>query len=164
MKVGITHAILCLAALGVGAEANAAEKPHCQPVHGKIVWTLIPAPFDPNGRVLGTVTGTLHGSTTDTIRTIGFGPGGTLTTVDDPIFVTGENDVLITEAHATFTPIAGSDLVQDSQTITILGGSGKYEGATGVIRAEGVGHNLFTPQVGSTFFTLDYDGELCLAK
>ncbi len=141
-----------------------ADGSDCQPVHGKIQWTVIPAPNEPFGRVLGSVTGLLAGPSTDSIQSVSVGPGGVTTTVDFPIFMTGKNDLLFGESHATFIPLPGPvGFVSDSQTITITGGTGKFSGATGVINADGVGHNLFGPEAGpgSTFFTLDYDGAVC---
>lgn len=172
MKSTMTLALVCVAAMGItlGAkDKDGKDKRHCHPVQGKIVWTVIPAPNDPFGRVLGGVFGSLHGSTTDIILQFNPpGPDGVITTVDQPIFMTSTHDILIAEAHATFTPVPGKpDLVRDEQTMTVTGGTGIYEGATGTIAAKGFGHNLFVPPseaVGNTYFNLDYTGEICLAK
>jgi hypothetical protein len=45
----------------------------------------------------------------------------------------------------------------------VIGGTGKYAGATGTINLTGTGYNLFGPAAGpgSTFFDLRYDGTVC---
>ena len=166
MKLTIAFAAAFILALGlsprlVASGSNGSDR-DCQQVDGKILWTVIPAPFDPHGRVLGTISGDLNGSTTDIVDSITLGP--TIKTVDSPIFMTGKNDLLFGEAHAEFTPIPGTPNVADSQVITITGGTGKWLGATGSISAEGTGFNFFPPSPGTTYFKLHYKGEVCVPE
>jgi hypothetical protein len=144
-------ACLCLVVMGfaVGAWADGA-KSGCKTVRGRIIWTVIPAPNDPFGRVLGTVTGALNGGTSATIlEPPTGGPDGVLHTHDLDVFAVGAQDILFGESRAAFTPIPGKPgTVQDSQTITITGGSGKFAKATGSLQIQGTGYNL-TPQGAS---------------
>jgi hypothetical protein len=47
-------------------------------------------------------------------------------------------------------------------TLTVIGGSGKYAGATGTVYVTGTGYNLFGPNAGpgSTFFDVRYRGQI----
>ena len=156
-----------LAILGFALCASAGEDSRCKEVRGKIVWTVIQAPNDPFGRVLGSATGALHGATSAIILGVTPGAGGVLNTHDLDIFVTGAQDMLVGDSHATFTPILTSPgSVQDSQVITITGGTGKFAGATGSLKVQGKGFNLSpTGGVpGVSFFDVDYSGSVCTAN
>lgn len=154
----------CFAILGIAlcAWAGPADS-GCKEVRGKIVWTVIQAPNDPFGRVLGSATGALHGATSAIILEPPTFGAGALHTHDLDIFVTGAQDMLVGDSQATFTPIPTSPgSFQDSQVITITGGSGKFTGATGSLNIHGTGFNLSTgAEPGVTFFEVDYNGKVC---
>jgi hypothetical protein len=162
-----------LLTLAITPSASAGDRDHdgdhdgrrsgCERVSGQIIWSVIPAANDPFGRVLGSISGSLEGATTDTITAfLAAGPDG-ITTSDLPIFWLGPNDIITATSIAKFTTTSNPDVVNDEQTITITGGTGKYAGATGTIAAKGKGHFLFPAHVvGQTFFKVDYAGEVCV--
>ena len=171
MTIRHVFAGACALVLATAPLALADDDHHspCHDVAGRILWSVIPAPNEPFGRVLGSATGSLEGPTTDSILAFETPPGVVpIKTHDFPIFMTGPHDQLYGDAHATFTPTANPAIVDDEQTIAITGGTGKFEGATGTIHAKGHGHNLLTTpppdQAGQVFFNLAYWGEVCLAK
>ena len=150
MKKNIkTALVLCLAVFGTAIEARAG----CQHVRGGLTETEIPAPNDAFGRTLGNLTGVLNGATTALIT-------GEGTSFD--VFVTNAGDMLTANGVVTLTPIPGKPPGEFTVnvTLTITGGSGKYDGATGTITYEGQGHNVFGgPGVGT--FDLTYEGSVC---
>ena len=88
-------------------------------------------------------------------------------TNDLVVFVTGAGDVLWGDAVAAFTPIAGRAAIKDQQSITIKGGTGRWEGAVGTLTVEGEGIFLDPPKgqvVGNVVFDVGYTGNMCKAK
>jgi len=155
--------VICSVLLGSAVPARADEnETRRTKVSGKIVWTLIPGPNDAYGRVLGPVTGDLKGASSAIIRTLTPLPGGVLSTVDLDIFVLGPLDILIGEGRAVFTPIPGQPpgSFQDTQTITIQGGTGRFLRASGSLEIRGEGHNTLGGP-GNGFFAVEYKGTVC---
>jgi len=77
-----------------------------------------------------------------------------------------EQDQLTVLGVHVFTPIPGSSDVNDVLTLTITGGTGKYEADTGSVVATGVGFNFFPLPPGpssenQTVFELSVSGEIC---
>jgi hypothetical protein len=166
MQILKQHWIVCAFILGTALTPQMGfSAGNCKNVSGHIVETLLPfgAPNDPLGRVLGTVTGVLNGSKTAILDSLVPGPGGVLTATTKDIFVTNTRDLLWASGVAVFTPIPGQPpgFFTDDLTLTIVGGSGKFEGATGTIKVVGRSENLFSPNPGDAFFDLDYRGEVC---
>jgi hypothetical protein len=158
---------ICLAVLGLALSAQAQSAASgCKQAAGRIVWTVIPVPEGDHPRVVGSVTGTLKGSSSASI--LAFNPPsipGVLTTHDQDIFVTGPQDILIGDAFATFTFTSKPGEVLDSQTINIVGGTGRFSGASGSLEISGKGYN-FPPNPGGpvTFFNVEYKGQICGLK
>lgn len=161
-KFSKAASILCLAVCGIVTSAVASE---CKNVSGNIDETIIPAPNDPFGRTLGTVEGVLNGSSTVIITSFTpFPPAPfiTLAITSLNVFRTKDGDTLIGTGAGTITPIPGKPPGEffENVTITIVGGSGKYTGATGSIVISGEGHMVFAgPGVGT--FNISYSGSVC---
>jgi hypothetical protein len=145
-KIALT---LCLAVLGTAIEAKA----DCHILRGGISETRIEAPNDPIGRLLGVVTGTLSGAATVVITS----PPPNVTSLD--IFLTTRGDTLMAVGFPVSTPIPGApgDFTVHVD-LTITGGSGKYEGATGTMTFDGFRH-AGGPGVGTA--ELVYRGSVC---
>lgn len=137
----------------------------CRNVTGKAVWTLIPAPNDPLGRVVGPTTGNLKAAVSAYLTSLVPNPDGSLHATSVEVWVLGPQDILQFAGDATFTPVPGAPIgtVSDALTLTVIGGSGKYAGATGTINVTGIGYNLFGPGAGpgSSFFDVRYKGTVC---
>ena len=142
--------VVCLAVLGTAIEARA----DCHNLRGAISETRIDAPNDPIARNLGTVTGTLNGAVTVVITT----PPPTTTSLD--IFVTNRGDMLTAVGFPVRTPIPGAPAGEFSVHVdlTITGGSGKYDGASGTMTFDGFSH-AGGPGVGTA--ELVYRGSVC---
>jgi hypothetical protein len=160
MKLVKTGLVLAMAAISATI-ASAAE---CHEVSGKVHELIIPGAADPNGRVLGTVEGTLNGSYTAVITKFITPPAPfvplDLTTFE--VFLTKEGDMLTGTGAGTFTPIPNQPpgFFTDKLVVTVTGGNGKYLGATGTITFEGTGANVFAgPGVGT--FDLKFKGTVC---
>jgi hypothetical protein len=139
---------LCLAVFGTAVQARA----DCQNVSGSMTETIIDAPNDPYGRALGNLTGTLNGASTALITS----PDGS-TSLD--VIVTNRGDMLKGDGAITLTPIPGSSNESTLNVIlTIIGGSGKYESATGTLTYQGQAQ--FTSETTGTFNVI-YRGSVC---
>ena len=140
--------VLCLAVLGTAIEAQA----DCHILRGGISETRIEAPNDIS-RLLGIVTGTLNGAATVVITS----PPPNTVSLD--IFLTNRGDTLIAVGFPVGTPIPGQpgDFTVHVD-LTITGGSGKYEGATGTMTFDGFRH-AGGPGVGTA--ELVYRGSVC---
>jgi hypothetical protein len=154
-----TALVLCMAVLGTAIEARA----NCQHVRGGITETVIPSPNDPLGRSMGNVNGVLNGATTAILTSIAPpSPSGVLTATSFDVFVTNPGDVLTATGAPTLTPVPGQPPGEFTEhtILTITGGSGKYDGATGTITLEGQAHNVFGGP-GEAIFDLTYEGSIC---
>ena len=168
MKYTTTLAALSLAVISLVSPARADDS-KCKKVNGHATWTLIPAPFDPNGRILGPSTGDLKAAISAIILSLSANPSTGVITADSlEVWVLGATDTFVANGHATFTPIPGQPIgtVQDNLTLTLTGGTGEFAGATGTINVTGVGHNIFGPGSGPGlgYFDVDYNGTVCKAK
>jgi hypothetical protein len=140
---------------------NVRAQSGCQTVQGKILDVQVPAPNDPLGRVLGTVTGALFGSKTSILLTLQPGAPGTLVFESQDIFVEKAGDMLVTTGSGVFTFI-GPGTVSEVLTLVVdgLASSGRFAGATGTINVTGTGFNLGQGP-GATYLDLDYSGQVC---
>jgi len=148
---------LCLAVLGMAIEARA----DCQDVRGRIRETQIPAPNDAMGRTLSNVDGVLNGAGTSLVTSTNEAAGGVLTATSLDVFVTIRGDLLSATGAVQLTPIPDKPAgeFRENATLTITGGSGKYDGATGTITLKGRAHNLYGPAI--TTFNVTYQGSVC---
>ena len=143
-----TALALCVVMLGTAIEARA----DCKSIRGGIAETAIPS-NDALGRLLGTVTGVLNGASTVFLTT----PPPNVTSYD--VFLTNAGDVLIaTGVSAPRTPVPGEPGEFTSHVdLTIVGGFGKYAGATGTMTFDGVSHTGTVPRTAD----LIYKGTVC---
>ena len=168
----MTTAAAVVAVSVLAAPAFAGDQGNCKTVVGKAEWTLMPPTnppaAEPLGRVLGPTTGDLKAAVTAYLTSLT--PNAAFsefhaTSVET--WATGAQDLLLFAGDATFTVIPDRPIgtVADSLTLTVIGGSGKYAGATGTVHVTGTGYNLFGPNAGpgSTFFDVRYRGEICTA-
>ena len=149
------HTSAALAAYGHDGHGRG-HRPHCDRVEGKAVWTLIPSPNDPLGRVLGPATGDLKAAVSSYLTSLGPQPDGTLKATSVETWVLGAQDVITFDGVATFTPFGTEGNVRDA--LTVSGGSGDFAGATGQLDSR---HRLFSvrpaPAVASSTFATGHD-------
>lgn len=137
----------------------------CESVVGDAQHTLIPAPNDPFGRILGPSTGSLRGAITAIVTSLTPTPDGTFEVTVVETWVMSAQDQITFDGQATFTPIPGEPIgtVSDELTLTVARGKGEFEGATGQILVTGIGYDVFGPNAGpgNTYFELSYSGSIC---
>ena len=142
--------------------------PRCREVSGRATWTLVPAPNDPLGRVLGPTTGDLRAATTAHLTSLVPQANGSLKATSVEVWAIDDQDLLIFAGNATFTPIPGQPVgtFQDENTLTVSGGTGDYAGATGSLRVTGIGRNIVGPNAGpgKSYFAVLYRGTICRAR
>jgi hypothetical protein len=149
-----TALVLSLAVLGGAIDARA-DSPgaDCQRLHGSIDETRIPSDATIS-RLLGTVTGTLNGAST--VYITGLTPPASAASFD--VFLTKKGDVLWAIGASTRTPVPGQPGEFISHVdLTITGGYGRYDGATGTMTFDGFSHAGSVPQTAE----LIYRGEVC---
>jgi hypothetical protein len=150
--------VLCFAALGTAFQARA----DCRYVHGSITETVIPAPNDPFGRVLGNVLGVLNGANTAIVTSVTPSGSGGLDATSSDVYLTNQGDMLTGTGAVTLTPAPGGPAGEFVVyvTLTITGGSREYSGATGTLTLEGQAHNFGVPDAVATFDET-YQGSVC---
>jgi hypothetical protein len=134
----------------------------CREVSGSALWSLIPAPNDPFGRILGPTIGDLQASVTAIITSLTPSPTGVLTTESQEIWVLSPKDIITFKGKATFTPVffAAPGTFIDALTLTATGGFGRYANVTGTIEVRGTGYGV-TAGPGNGYFDVKYKGTLC---
>jgi hypothetical protein len=136
---------LLLLSPATSAQSNEAT-PHCVQVGGTVMTNFIAM-----GTTLGTATGDLKGAISATVTP---GPAGTFLLLHHWVTEAGD-DIAFEPATAMATPIAGNIFGVTYDHINVTGGSGKFDGATGVLTAFGAADF----GRGQTVFR--YSGEIC---
>jgi hypothetical protein len=133
----------------------------CYDVSGKfneVIMGSDSAPNDPAGRVVGSVDGTLAGATTAIITALSPSANGNLNVSTVNAFATLDSNLLFAKGSATWL-LVKNGYYQVTLTLTVTGGSGKYNNATGTINILGIGNNV-GPGTGQ--FIHDYRGQVCV--
>ena len=157
MKRTVICAVLACAAI---APATAQSSRVCQEMSGKLNELILPqvaAPNDPFGRILGTVRGSLQGSTTAFLTTFQPSPNGDIKLTVTDTFSTEEGNQLFTKGQGQWTAVKPGFLATDL-TLVVAGGTGKFRDATGSLRLQGIGNNV-APGTGQ--FIQEYRGTIC---
>lgn len=168
---------------------TAQAAPKCSPIRGQMSETIVPAsqaPNDPFGRILGMFTGNFGGSATNVAVTAFLVTPPAFSAPSGPsavmqvrhVFLVAPGETVITLGKTIFTPGPATQpgqtnfvnsvcpfapcVVQNPQVLDIIGGTGRFEKATGQLRNLGSG-NLDLPN-GQGVFTFVVDGEVCLSK
>src|SRR5579862_3932419 len=115
-----------VAVLAVSAVGAARAEAGCTTIGGKFTELILPqasAPNDPNGRILGTVDGSLEGATTAflTSLTPELNGGLHVTTYDTFATLEGNQIFAVGDGHWVFIK---SGFYKVSLTLTIVGGTG----------------------------------------
>jgi hypothetical protein len=113
---------------GAFAQSEKAD-PHCAPIGGTILTNL--AVIDAS-TTLGTATGDLKGAVAARIVGVSSGLGGTTLLSVQHHFVTESGDTInVAVATATVVQVAPGLLAVVSYPVKIIGGTGRFSGATG---------------------------------
>jgi hypothetical protein len=158
---------VCLAAFSLAPVARA-DDDKCKDVKGHADSTTIPAPNDPLGRSLGPSTGDLQASVSGYLTSLTPQPDGTIHVTSVEVWVTGPQDMLVLTCKTAATPVPGAPVgTASTSTIeTVVGGTGKYVGASGTLNLTGTIFNAFGPNAGpgSTHGDSTYKGTICRSK
>ena len=105
--------------------------PHCLPIGGTVTTNLA---VIGDSTTLGTVTGDLRGAVSATILQVSPGASGTTIFTVQHHFVTEAGDtILVKPAQATVTPVTPTLFAVVTYPVEIVGGTGKFTGATGTL-------------------------------
>ncbi|HEX4278191.1 MAG TPA: hypothetical protein VHZ74_22710 [Bryobacteraceae bacterium] len=186
---GIRKALVAVTVVVFGANSLAlAQDTKCKTIKGQMSETIVPAsqaPNDPFGRVLGLFTGDFGGVATVPLTAYLVtqpqfsNPGGPSSVMMvRHVFLLAPGDTVITLGKTIFTPAPATEpgqtnyvssvcpfapcLVENPQVLTIIGGTGRYVGATGELRNLGLGNLDLLNNIG--VFTFVASGEICLPK
>jgi hypothetical protein len=130
---------------------------HCQAVGGSISTNFID-----QTDTLGTATGDLGGALGVHVVSVTAGPNGTTILHNHHHWVTAQGDtILLDDADATLfpTPISGLFAASYIQGVKIIGGTGRFENATGNLTSTYGAVELPKGQV-----VLRYQGRVCFAR
>jgi hypothetical protein len=186
---GIRKALVAATVFAVSANSlMLAQNAKCKTIKGQFSETIVPAsqaPGDPFGRVLGLFTGDFGGVATAAVTAFlvtqpqfsNAGGASAVMTVRH-VFLLAPGDTVITLGKTIFTPAPATEpgqtnyvasvcpfapcLVENPQVLTIIGGTGRYVGATGELRNLGLGNLDLLNGLGT--FTFISSGEICLPK
>jgi hypothetical protein len=152
-------AFALLASLPAAAQTAATG---CREVSGSALWSLIPAPNDKFGRILGPSIGDLQASITAIITSLTPSPTGVLSAESEEIWVLSPKDIITFKGNATFTPVffATPGTYTDALTLTATGGYGRFAKVTGTIEVRGTGYGVNSGP-GEGYFDVKYKGTLC---
>ena len=157
MKPQIFVLSLCCALLPVSAlRAQDASERHCKEVSGSILTNFLDATD-----TLGTATGDFKGGLGVHVNSVTQGPNGTTILHNHHHWVTEAGDtILFDDADATLfpTPVPGLYAGSYLNGIKIIGGTGRFENATGNLTSTYGAADLTKGQV-----ILRYQGHVCLA-
>jgi hypothetical protein len=135
--------------------------PHCVPVGGTVMTNLATINA---ATTLGTVTGDLRGAVSATILNVAPGQNDTIIFTVQHHFVTETGDTILAQpAQATVIPVTPTLFAIVTYPVNIIGGTGKFAGATGTFNniGEVAEPNYPDPTGGSTVFR--YSGQVCFA-
>ena len=163
MKKIAKYSTLCLfAALLALPAAAQTTTPGCRDVQGSALWSLIPAPNDPFGRIMGPAIGDLNASITAIVTKLTPSPTGVLSADSTEIWVLSPTDIIVFSGKATFTPsfMQTPPTWKDELELTATGGFGRYAKVTGTLKVTGTGYAI-TDGPGKGYFDVRYKGTLC---
>ncbi len=164
---GITNSTLVLVVVMLLVSCAIAQQSdserHCKRVGGSILTNIGELTnfgvSDPQNSTLGVMTGDLKGAVAAKILDVFPGANGTVLFSVQHHFVTDAGDSIYADvAHATTQPLSQTLFAIISYPVKIVGGTGKYANAQGLLNAMGE-VNLAT---GRTSFR--YFGRVCLAQ
>jgi hypothetical protein len=162
----IALAVLCLALAAesgshpasAAAPQSVVADPHCVPIGGTFMTNLGIIPLGDGGTTLGTVTGDLKGAVAATILNVSPGANGTTVfTVHHHIVTEAGDRIDAADATATAAPVPGVQglLAIVSYPVQIIGGTGKFESATGNF------NNIGEVDLAGGKLVLRYTGQVC---
>lgn len=144
-------AALCVLTAGGAAAQSSGARPHCTPVGGSVMTNFITLDF-----TLGTVTGDLSGAVSAALLGVVEGPGGTTVFRVQHHWTTEAGDRIdVDVAKATATQIMPGVFAIISYPLKIVGGTGRFAGATGRIR------NIGTVDLNTQRTVFRYTGDVC---
>lgn len=145
---------------GAFAQSEKAD-PHCAPIGGTILTNL--AVIDAS-TTLGTATGDLKGAVAARIVGVSSGPGGTTLLSVQHHFVTELGDTInVAVATATVVQVAPGLLAVVSYPVKIIGGTGRFSGATGSFKNIGEVYLPNAPSFDGGQTVFRYSGSVCFA-
>jgi hypothetical protein len=148
----ILTSVICFIATSAAAQSPNAQ-PHCKPVGGTVMTNLIS-----QTTTLGTATGDLGGAVSADLLGVIPGPNGTTVFNVQHHWVTEAGDtILMAVAQATTSEIAPGLFAVLSYPVTIQGGTGRFEGSTGLLQ------NIGAVDLTTQRTVFRYHGEVCLA-
>lgn len=133
---------------------------NCKPVHGRFVnQVLVPPPTCTSllgvcvsGRAIGVLNGDFFATITSSVPSPNFLETGILFQTAENDLSTADGDLYMLEASAYNADPAGLGDLGD--VVTIVGGTGKWAGATGRLRVWG--------NLAVTVSDVTYDGDVCI--
>ena len=138
-------AVLVASAAGFSAVPGAAANGHCQPVGGSVFTNFVD-----QTHAVGPVSGDLAGAVSVQILAI----NGNVYTIRKHFVTTSGDTMTVADTDFTTYPTSLSGLAAATEPMTITGGTGRFDGATGSV-------TFFGAINGDGEVTLRYSGTIC---
>ena len=142
-------AVLAALASGFSAVPGAAGNSHCEPVGGTVFTNFV----DPPTNALGPVSGDLPGAVSVQILAI----NGNVYHIRKHFVTTSGDTMTVADTDFTTYPTSVSGLAAATEPMTITGGTGRFDGATGSV-------TFFGAINGDGEVMLRYSGTVCFPK
>jgi len=138
-------AVLAAPASGFSAVPGAAANGHCQPVGGSVFTNFVDS-----SDAIGPVSGDLAGAVSVQILAI----NGNVYHIRKHFVTTSGDTMTVADTDFTTYPTSVSGLAAATEPMTITGGTGRFDGATGSV-------TFFGAINGDGEVTLRYSGTIC---
>jgi hypothetical protein len=142
------------AAIGV-VDVNADVR--CEHVTGEFVFSSLEFTSETTAVGVGTQTGDFPGTFHADYSNIRQGPGGPIKMDATHTLTTSDEDTLVTSDEILLIPQAEPDVVRANSRLYIVGGTGEFAGATGLLHTSG------TVNLDTLEGAIGFKGKICYA-
>jgi hypothetical protein len=142
---------LCLFTASAAEAQSSQATPHCRPVGGTVMTNFIDS-----STTLGSATGDLEGAVSATLLGVAPGADGTTVFSVQHHWTTNAGDSILVEvAQASALQVAPGLFAIVSYPVTITGGTGRFQGATGTV------DNIGEVDLNTQRTVFRYQGDVC---
>ena len=156
-RISVSPALAILTSVClVGAANPAAARGNCEHVTGEFAFSSLVFTSPTTAVGEGTATGDFPGTFHADYFNIGQGPGGPIK-ADSTHAITTPEGILVTSDEIALIPQVEPNVVRANSRLHIVGETGTFEGATGLLHTSG------TVNLGTLEGAIGFKGKICFA-